>query len=862
MRGYQAVRGGEDGFYEQVSEHLRSIAREVCRRIAVESGPANSAKVPKSVRTTPANPPIPQAYLDWLRPQCADVDQMGLRVQQGQAVTLKHVYVPLTTSAELETREMDRQLSRTAGRDEERPVQTLLDLLGTASLYVPGSPGAGKSTFCRWVAWIVCEGSVPAPPIAAPKKYQESLPASLRDRLPLLVRLRDFWEYVPQTPGCRDMTRAEFEAALGRWIGDKQPGGLTWDLVRAHLDFGSLLLILDGVDEVPLTHGDDRRVCQPRAILLSGLIAALDSWLDRGNRVLLTSRPYGLRDGDAGRLPLRTAPLGDLDEPLRTLLVRRWFHSLIPDAASAERMAGQMLQHVGQRQDLQPLTVNPMLLTSMCILYHQGGRLPQHRHDLYNRIVDNVLFNRFPDDREVIDPVRNRLAVIAYGMHTGQGLAEDRATPLAEVTYAEIDRMIQNYQAHTPWSEAGYTNAVQAREQLLSRTGLLLPQAEQRAAFYHLTLQDFLAAQRLLDLHEEDLFDVFCQRAQVPEWRSTLSFVLGSQLAKHSSPQRSTTLLGRLIHALSEDRVGLAVVVGQCLQILIKRGLRLMPAIEDLFRQYCVGAIERQVALRDRCELGLALGHLGDPRIVRDLRDRAAYVPIPAGTYRVGDDELHSQYDWVEAQTTCEIAVSFLLSKYPVTNSQYAPFIQAAGYDDRQWWTADGWKWREQQQIREPQFWQDARFNAPNQPVVGVSFWEAEAFAKWIGGGLPTEHEWEAAARGSNGSAYPWGDDWEDGICNSVETGLGQTSPVGIFPRSRTPTGLEDMAGNVWEWCADVGTTPWEASGRVFRGGGWGYHSQGCRAASRDAVGPSIRDGDLGFRVAAVPLGSVPAAST
>lgn len=471
--------------------------------------------------------------------------------------------------------------------------------------------------------------------------------------------------------------------------------------------------------------------------------------------------------------------------------------------------------------------------------------------------MDNVLFNRFPDDREVIDPVRNRLAVVAYGMHTGEGLGEERTTPQAEATYAEIDRMIQIYQEQTPWSETGYKGAVQAREQLLSRTGLLLPQAEQRAGFYHLTLQDFLAAQRLLDLHEEELFDVFCLRGAVPEWRSTLSFVFGSQLAKHSSPQRSTTLLGRLIEALADDRVGLAVVVGECLQILMKQGLRLKETFEDRFRDYCVAAIEREVPLRNRFELGLALGHLGDPRGVVDLRDPAAYVEIPAGTYRVGDDGLHKRYEWVAKETTHEIKDPFLLSKYPVTNAQYDLFIQADGYEDRQWWSAEGWKWREENEIAEPQSWRDAKWNVPNKPVVGVSYWEAEAFSRWAGGRLPSEREWEAAARGPLGRDYPWGDNWENGICNSDEAGLRETSPVGIFPRSRSADfGLEDMAGNVWEWCADE----W-ASSRVYRGGSWAGDAGSCRSAYRSRYGPVHRYQDQGFRVVAVPPGSSPSPS-
>jgi formylglycine-generating enzyme required for sulfatase activity len=561
-----------------------------------------------------------------------------------------------------------------------------------------------------------------------------------------------------------------------------------------------------------------------------------------------------LRQSDTRRLSLRHAPLGDLDRPMRELLVRRWFHCLLDKPDTAEAVARQMIQHVDQRQDLQPLTVNPMLLTSTCILYHQGGRLPQHRHDLYDRIVDNVLFNRFPDDREVIDPVRNRLAVVAYGMHTGEGLGEERTTPQAEATYAEIDRMIGSYQEQTPWSEAGYEGAVQAREQLLSRTGLLLPRADQRAAFYHLTLQDFLAAQRLLDLHEEELFDVFRLRGEVPEWRSTLSFVFGSQLAKHSSPQRSTTLLGRLVESLTHDRVGLAVVVGECLQILMKQGLRLKDTLEDRFRNYCLAAIEREVPLRERFDLALVLGQLGDPRVVVDLRDPAAYVQIPAGTYRVGDNEMHEQYSWVLAETTHQVENPFLLSKYPVTNAQYDLFVQAGGYEDRKWWSPEGWRWREEHKIAEPEFWRDAGWNAPNKPVVGVSYWEAQAFSHWAGGRLPREHEWEAAARGPDGHLYPWGDQWENGICNSYETKLRETSPVGIFPRSRSAFGLEDMAGNVWEWCAEQRDE--RATRRVDRGGSWAYDAERCRSAYRDANEPEFRVQNLGFRVAAVPPGS------
>jgi formylglycine-generating enzyme required for sulfatase activity len=139
--------------------------------------------------------------------------------------------------------------------------------------------------------------------------------------------------------------------------------------------------------------------------------------------------------------------------------------------------------------------------------------------------------------------------------------------------------------------------------------------------------------------------------------------------------------------------------------------------------------------------------------------------------------------------------------------------------------------------------------------VTGVSWWEAEAFCRWAGGYLPNERQWEAAARGRGGRRFPWGDAWEDGICNSEECQLGSTSAVGIFPRSRVADAdLHDMAGNVWEWCQD-----WYTQGvdRVVRGGSWDFPAEFCRSAIRIRRGPESRLDDLGFRVARSPSGTV-----
>ena len=148
------------------------------------------------------------------------------------------------------------------------------------------------------------------------------------------------------------------------------------------------------------------------------------------------------------------------------------------------------------------------------------------------------------------------------------------------------------------------------------------------------------------------------------------------------------------------------------------------------------------------------------------------------------------------------------------------------------------------------ELWHDAKWNGSNQPVVGVCFWEAEAFCRWAGGWLPDDRQWEAAARGPQGNEYPWGDEWQNGICNTRELDLGRTSPVGVFSASRSqPFGLDDAAGNVWEWCVDeVKSKTWGVC-RVVRGGSWVNYRDIARCGYRGRGRPEDRLNDLGFRL-------------
>lgn len=782
---------------------------------------------------------FPEPYRTWLARECGNVETSALGVKRGLSVKLNQVYVPLTTMGG-EEKEKPKQPVQ---RDREEP-QLLLDLLDQDSLYVPGNAGSGKSTFCKWVCWLVATGARLEHEVAAPKGYGESFPESLRGRLPLLVRLREFWESLtPKRSRCNTLSADELEAALAAWI-DKNPSGISWSRhVKPHLDQGRALLIFDGFDEVPARE-EDASVGHyyPHAMLLAGLASAASKWRQQGNRILITSRPYGLQPEELRRLDLREAQIAPLDDPLQELLLDRWFHILRDDPAVAAQTAKGMWSELTSRSELEALRPNALLLTAMCVVFEQGHKLPEDKHLLYERIVDNVLHNRYEHDSQERRMALQYLCAIAYGMHTGKGLGEEFDRPRPEVRLDDVGRILSDFKQHSHYSEKEVKDVETTCAELLWRSGLLLERPDRRAGFFHLSFQDFLAARRLVDVDGGRLFEVFRDRSATATWRSALGFAFSKKL--HDAETQAVGLLERLLESLAGDDFALAVVAAECIDSTRGKGIALRVDLKEKLRELCLAAITAKIELNDRAQLGIALGRLGDPRI-RSARDRKAYVTIDEGPYVYGENNEPFTVD-----------TPFSMLRFPVTNSQFQEFIDDQGYQrSDEFWSPEGREWLAKERVTEPGLFRNGRWNAPNQPVVGLSFWEAEAFANWTGGRLPSEHEWEAAARGPAGLVYPWGneEDWEDGICNTRECKLGVTSAVGLFPRSRSkPYGLEDMAGNVWEWCSDIydrDGDEYDRIARVLRGGSWYNYRGNARSAIRGRSLPGDRSDDVGFRV-------------
>ncbi|MGZ0018185.1 nSTAND1 domain-containing NTPase [Nitrosomonas sp. wSCUT-2] len=243
-----------------------------------------------------------------------------------------------------------------------------------------------------------------------------------------------------------------------------------------------------------------------------------------------------------------------------------------------------------------------------------------------------------------------------------------------------------------------------------------------------------------------------------------------------------------------------------------------------------------------REEIGLRLNQMGDPRRGVGLDKQGlpdiTWIDIPAGevTLETGD---HFQF------------AGFRIARYPITWAQYRAFVDAKdGYSNKKWWGG-------LEKGKKPG---DLLWAFDNYPAINVTCYDAIAFCRWLSAKrkltirLPAEWEWQWAAIGSTGQDYPWGDQWHPARVNCYQAGIGRTVAIGLYPLSRSPFGVDDMAGNIWQWCLNDydqpnGITLMSGRSRVVRGGSWRDVPGNARSAARYGYHPVYRYGSFGFRV-------------
>lgn len=270
-------------------------------------------------------------------------------------------------------------------------------------------------------------------------------------------------------------------------------------------------------------------------------------------------------------------------------------------------------------------------------------------------------------------------------------------------------------------------------------------------------------------------------------------------------------------------------------------------SVNDLLALLC----DRNIPPRERAKAGQRLADLGDPRSGVGLRpDRLPdidWVEVPGGEFLYQDDKQSS-------------LPTFHISRYPITYAQFQPFLDADdGFDNDRWWSGMGvHKLTMTDQI----------FKFANHPRDSVNWHQAMAFCYWLTAKLgyvvrlPSDQEWEKAARGTDGRFYPWGDEYVFGYANVDET-IGDeygdevgpyfvqcTTSVGMYSWAASPYGVQDMSGNVWEWCtSEAYTDSGPDSKRLLRGGAWDYRYSWTRATAQYPRGASLRNHNIGFRV-------------
>lgn len=779
-------------------------------------------------------------------------------------------------------------------------------ITANSRLVLLGEPGSGKSTGLRYLALTLARAGLDDTfDVGGRLEGWPALGASGK-LIPLFMPLLPLARRLVSQPG-RNGTAADLWSAIDAHL---MGHGATGDVVtamRAELAQGHVLLLLDGLDEV--AGGASRRqvVEAVRAFAVEHPQCRIV--------VACRVRAYEGDQNASWQLPgWPTATLADWTPGQVRAFVAAWYAaaataSRMPDSKRDERVA--VLQRaISERDDLRRLSIRPLLLTIMALVHLNDGKLPEDRVTLYSRCLDILLgqweiagkdetiygtlmqYIGLPDaDVKTLRPL---LARVAYAAHTAAAEGEVGRLRRADLRELVADALEQLKHPNPHEGAKRFLEYTDVRAGLLQAT-----EAGDAYAFPHQTFQEYLAGLELIS--GVGFVDRIMQRRDEDRWRVPIFLGVGHTVSEGvlSAPYQ---LLSRLLHARGRDQARrqrdlmfaaeLAEDVGWD---RLERGGEEFGALRhDLAEALAVVVEGTALPAAERVQAALYLGQLGDPREgVCGLPPQM--VPIADASFVIGmtADELgrlskdEQSYFSDTRNSHSAIIKDFAIARYPVTNAQYALFIADDGYKaSAPWWSEipGSIAWLKRERRRAPDYWGHERFGIarPNHPVVTVTWYEAMAFCRWLTRHevynpegytytLPSEAEWEYAARGAECRPYPWGAEVPDGErANFNEMYLGTTA-VGCFSGGATPEGVQDLAGNLWEWTrSEYRDYPYDPNdGRediaeptkkrfTLRGGGWDNVSIYLRASGRYYLTPGSHDNDVGFRLARLsPVSSV-----
>jgi formylglycine-generating enzyme required for sulfatase activity len=842
----------------------------------------------------------------------------GIETMAVSKLDLDNAYIPLELTFESErTRKGDALegitvLPREGGG--AKPVSIAQVLEKQSKVTIIGDAGSGKSALLQWL------GLTAARYLFFRRLSQEQRRAAAALRLnhllkplfPVIIPLREYNAY------CKDKQLPRSADTLYQYL-ERLPE-LSFKGLRLPADFFTrlmrrgCLLMLDGVDEVD----DEHRQAVREAV--EGLVCLPGN--RRSSVYLVTTRPSAASVA-AQLADFHQASVNPLSPDQRRSMVRVWSQAVNPTIDEAEDEYGRLMERI-ETEPIVSIATTPLMVNIVALVFHNKKRLPSQRAELYELALEALITEVHRSGQAMAD------ATHWHGMNWRQ-----RRDSLALVAFILHDESLESIQTSNLlekerfWRRFGDNRekACLAASEFLERTagrGGLLRQDGVRYDFYIRRFREFLAGRYLAASLEDEWEQRLARYYQDDQWEEPI--LLAAGFLAFDNPEKAVKFMRLLakLGAPPENMPEAIALSGVALADLLDMQDQ---QVSNLFRPQTAGLPEKMLAVfrRDppklrfalRHRLGLALGELGDPRFqptpsptTGELIILPDLVPAPAGAYRQGtsdDDKAKLQEQnassWEDEEPSHTIQLqAFAIGRCPVTNAEFRSFWLAQGYQRQEFWSQEGWRWRTGDwqpdlsvypgEYREnfqkwlegrpldkrsqPFFWEQPRWSASNLPVVGVTWFEAEAYINWLNAlsgriyRLPSEAEWEAAARGPQGWLWPWGNEWDAERCNSAEGPLSSTSPVGLYPQGASSCRALDMIGNVWEWCQDgyyadaytrrlkAGGAPGNqpappAAARVVRGGSWGSNRNLARGAYRPGLVPDYFDNTLGFRLALSP---------
>lgn len=644
------------------------------------------------------------------------------------------------------------------------------------------------------------------------------------------------------------------------------------DFLRAKLMAGDCIVFLDGFDEVPADMRDRT------LIRIEDFASEFDQ-----SQIVVTLRREGYEDVEFASLFLETK-IAALSLPqiktLTTSVLRANRGELTDQEIDVK--SRRLLDEVRSNEHLQVLAENPMLLSIIAVVYQETGSLPDKALALYDRFIRLILDVqelteggichrlKYHPDQKVKALQKIALYFVEEGMSQFTG----------EILRKELTMIKDDINLPIEESEVFIDE--------LCKIGVLhrVPSLTDTYDFVHHSFLEYFAAREIRENRQEKESLIF-DYAGDPNWRDViLLFVdlLGDseKVVTNFMKRGYTTLAGEcfLTVPIPDESIRRELIVSLLNQVNTES------ADKDQAQHVLADLVSLQSGdLADQQELQIFLeGQLNDPLArpkvkvaiyreklclelpkAQEFAARFGLVLIPEGKSIIGVESprslnsrnvkrsgvanrLQTEAPGLELPRQEIYLPAFFIDKFPVTNEQYAQFIDAGGYQDSKYWIDEGWELISSEHIKEPRYWRDPPWNLADKPVVGVSWFEASAYAMWAGKQLPTEAMWEKAARGTDERLYPWGNKVPDDVRANFGEHIGETTSVRKYAFAKSPYGVCDMSGNVWEWCDNW----WDENKdkKVIRGGSWLDEPKDLEVTVRSGVDPWYWYNIVGFRCA------------